>query len=136
LLSRIPFIEDLTALQVKKAMSGRSPQASGSLNATKRLRLNPAFISIHDHDYLDLSNFLERLEKQGPNDLKPEKTVFVFLADDILSMPHATYRVTLKEFEKGISPEQYYALMDQRRIFDRSYHERLLTRMFESHVLS
>jgi hypothetical protein len=135
LLSRIPFIEDLTALQVKKATSRRSLQGAGPLYSTKRLRLNPAFISIHDHDYLDLSNFLERLEKEGPNNLKPEKAVFVFLVDDILSMPYATYRLTLKEFEKGISPEQYYALMDQRRIFNRSYHERLLTKMFESDVL-
>jgi len=60
---------------------------------------------------------------------------FVFLSDEIMSMPYQTYCMTLKEFEKGISLDQYYSLMHQRGIFDRSYHESFLARMFQSDVL-
>ena len=135
LLSKIPFIEDLAAFQIKKAMCRRKPQQPRTCYQTRRPRLNDAFISIHDHDYLDLSNFLQSLEQKCPNDLKPEKTVFLFLVDEIMSMPYETYRMTLKVFETGISLDQYYALMHQRGIFDLSYHESFLSKMFQSDVL-
>ncbi len=135
LFSKVPFIDDLTTLQIKKTMCRRTPQQTRSSYQTRRPTLNHAFISIHDHDYLDLSNFLERLEQEGPNNLRPEKTVFIFLVDEIMSMPYETYRMTLKVFETGISLDQYYALMHQRSIFDLSYHESFIARMFQSDVL-
>ena len=97
--------------------------------------LNHAFIAIHDHDYLDLLNLLERLEKKGTDRLRAQETAFIFLADEILSMPYETYRVTLKEFESGISLEDYYERMRDREIFDLQYHERLVAKMFENGVL-
>jgi hypothetical protein len=135
LLSMIPFIDDLTRLQIKKAMCRRRPLPTRGRYQTSRPRLSHAYLSIHDHDYLDLASFLERLQKEGPSNLTPEKTAFVFLVDEIMSMPYQTYCMTLKEFEKGISLDQYYSLMHQRGIFDRSYHEAFLARMFESNVL-
>jgi hypothetical protein len=135
LFSNIPFIEDLTSLQIKKTKCRRTPQQTRSSYQTRRPTLNHAFISIHDHDYLDLSNFLERLEEKGPNNLSHEKTVFIFLVDEIMSMPYETYRMTLKVFETGISLDQYYALMHQKSIFDLSYHESFLSKMFQSDVL-
>ena len=135
LLSRIPFIEDLTSLQIKKAMCRRTPRQTRSCYQTRRPGLNHAFISIHDHDYLDLSHFLQRLEQEGPNNLRLEKTVIIFLVDEIMSMPYETYRMTLKVFETGISLDQYYALMHQRSIFDLSYHQSFLAKMFQNDVL-
>jgi len=135
LLSRIPFIEDLSSLQVKKAMCRRTPHQTRSCYQTRRPLLNHAFISIHDHDYLDLSNFLERLEKEGPNNLRYQKTVIIFLVNEIMSMPYETYCMTLKAFETGISLDQYYALMHQRGILDVSYHESFLAKMFQSDML-
>jgi len=44
---------------------------------------------------------LEKLKKEGPDKLTPEKTVFIFLEDEILSMSYITYRATLKKFEQG-----------------------------------
>ena len=135
LLSRIPFIEDLTSLQIKKAMCRRTHRQARSSYRTRRPGLNRAFIAIHDHDYLDLSTFLQRLEKEGPNALRPEKTVFILLADEIVSMPYETYRMTLKLFEAGISLDQYCSIMHKKGIFDLSYHERFLSKMFQSDVL-
>jgi hypothetical protein len=99
LVSKIPFIEDLTGLQIKKAMCQRRLREVRGSYQMRRPTLNHAFISIHDHDYLDLSNFLKRLEKGGLTSLRPQKTVFIFLADEIISMPYETYRMTLKLFE-------------------------------------
>ena len=133
--SKIPFIEDLTSLQIKKNVCRRTPQQTRSSYQPRRPILNHTFISIHDHDYLDLSNFLERLGKKGPDNLTPNKTAFIFLADEIMSMPYETYRMTLKAFETGISLDQYYVLMRQRGIFDLSYHESFVAKMFENDVL-
>jgi hypothetical protein len=135
LVSKIPFIEDLTGLQIKKAMCQRRLKEVKRSYQTRRPTLNHAFISIHDHDYLDLSNFLKRLEKEGLTSLMPQKTVFIFLADEIISMPYETYRMTLKVFESGITLDQYYKLMRQRGIFDPSYHETFIAKMLENDVL-
>lgn len=135
LFSRVPFIEDLTNLQIKKAASRRQPRKTRRPYETGRLGLNASFVSIHDYDYLDLRNLLKRMETEGADLLSPEKTVFVFLADEILSMPYETYRVTLKEFESGISLDEYYALMHQRGVFDLQYHERLAAKMLENDIL-
>ena len=135
LFSKIPFIEDLTSLQIKKNVCRRASQQTRSSYQPRRPLLNHNFISIHDHDYLDLSDFLERLGEKGPNNLTSNKTVFIFLADEILSMPYETYRMTLKAFEAGISLDQYYVLMRQRGIFDLSYHESFVAKMFENNVL-
>jgi hypothetical protein len=135
LLSRFPFIEDLTSLCTKKVISQRRPQPERGLYQIERPRLNHAFISVNDYDYLDLQNFLKRLEKESPSNLSIEKTVFIFLVDEILSMPYETYRVTLKEFEKGISLDEYYELIKSRCIFNLSYHEDLVTKLLKSNVL-
>jgi len=137
-LSKIPFIEDLINLNIKKAMFLRTPIIplhSRSLYQTSRPRINNAFISVNEHDYLDLQNFLKRLEQKGQANLTPEKTVFFFLANEILSMPYITYRATVKEFEKGISLDEYYVLMNRRGIFDISYHKEIIEKLFKSYVL-
>ncbi|MGD9023181.1 MAG: hypothetical protein PVJ62_05305, partial [Deltaproteobacteria bacterium] len=102
---------------------------------TTRPMLNHAFISAHDHDYLDLLRFLERLRKEGAASLRPQKTVFIFLEDEILSMPYETYDLTLKAFEAGTTLEDYYGLMRQRGIFDLRYHKRLVAKLFENDLL-
>ncbi len=135
LLSRIPFIEDLTSLCMKKATCQRRPNPYKSSYQTNQPRLNLTFISVNDHDYLDLHNFLEKLKKESPDNLIPEKTVFIFLADEILSMSYITYRVTLKKFENGFSLDDYYVLMKKKGIFDIPYHKDLVAKLFKSDVL-
>ena len=134
-VSRIPFIDDLTRLEIKRAMCRRSPCPTRGRYQPRRPRLSHAYLSIHNHDYLELAGFLERLQKEGAGNLAPKKTTCVFLSDEIISMPYQTYCMTLKEFERGISLDQYYSLMHERGIFDRSYHEAFLARMFENDVL-
>jgi hypothetical protein len=132
---KIPFIEDLISLNIRKALSLQSPRPSGSVHQISRPRVNHAFISINEHDYLDLQTFLKILDKEGCANVTPEKTAFFFLMDEILSMPYITYRSTVKEFEKGISLDDYYILMRRRGIFDTSYHKDILAKLFRSFVL-
>jgi len=134
-LCRLPFIEDLISLNIQKAMYQCRPQHVRSSYQTEQPRLNHAFISIHNHDYLDLQDFLKRLEKEGLNNLTIEKTVFIFLTNDILSMTYETYLRTLKAFEKNISLDEYYELMEKKHIFDLSYHKDLVAKLFQSNVL-
>jgi hypothetical protein len=102
---------------------------------TERPKLNCAFISENEYDYLDLQNFLDRLEKEGSANLPSEKTVFVFLADEILSMSYITYRSTLKKFENGFSLDDYYVLMRKKGIFTIPYHRDLIAKLFQNDVL-
>lgn len=136
LMSKLPFIEDMSELFLKKAQSMSRQESERNRHERNHIMLNHDFISIHEHDYLDVMNFLKRLEKEGPHNLIKEKTVFIFLADDILSMPYATYSETLKAFEEGMSFETYYDLMKERRIFTPSYHKSLVARLLQSNVLS
>ncbi len=134
-LSRIPFIEDLTGFSIKKAMCQRRQQPYKSFYQTDRPKINQAFISINEHDYLDLQNFLNRLKKEGPGNLTTDKTVFIFLADEILSMSYITYRSTLKKFENGFSLDDYYVLMRKKGVFTVPYHRDLIAKLFQHDVL-
>ncbi len=102
---------------------------------TDRPKLNQAFISENEYDYLDLQNFLDRLEKEGPGSITPDKTAFIFLADEILSMSYITYRTTLKKFENSFSLDDYYVLMRKKGIFTIPYHRELIAKLFENDVL-
>jgi hypothetical protein len=136
LLSRIPFIEDMTHLFLHKALHMNRQWPHRDDSASEHLTLNSALVTFHEHDYLDVINFLKRLDNDGLHNLKKEKTVFMFLLDDILSMPYATYNETLKCFEEGMSPQAYYDLMKKKGILTPSYHAHLIERLVQSNVLS
>jgi hypothetical protein len=132
---RIPFIADLTDLNIRKAKYRRRSIGLRSFYQIERPKLNMEFISTHEHDYLDLSGFMNRLTREGAGNLRPDKTIFLFLTDEILSMNYETYALTLKEFEDGISVRDYYALMEKRSIFSTMYHRNLIKKMFQSNIL-
>jgi hypothetical protein len=132
---RIPFIEDLAGFSIGKAKAKRNPQTIGSLYQVDRPKLNPVYIATHDHDYPDLVGFLKRLDREGAAHLKPAKTVFLFLCDEIISMTNDTYNATIREFENGISTAEYYERMKKKRIFTPSYHAQLIAKLFRNNVL-
>ena len=132
---RIPFIEDLARFCIEKAKAKRNPQAIENLYQVNRPKLNHVYIATHDHDYPDLVGFLKRLDREGAGNLRPEKTVFLFLCDEIISMTNDTYNATIREFEKGISIGEYYERMKKKRIFTPSYHAQLISKLFRNNVL-
>ena len=134
-LFRIPFIEDLTVFSIKKALCQRKPKPYKSMYQADRPKLNQAFISENEYDYLDLQNFLDRLEKEGTGSITPDKTAFIFLADEILSLSYITYRSTLKKFENSFLLDDYYVLMRKKGIYTIPYHRELIAKLFENDVL-
>ena len=134
-LPKVPFIEDLTLFSTRRALCQRRQQPYGSLYQTRRPKLNQAFVSVNEHDYLDLQNLLYKLKKEGPVNVTPDKTVFIFLADEILSMSYITYQSTLKKFESGFSLDDYYVLMRKKGIFSVPYHRDLVAKLFQNSVL-
>ncbi|MEW6584053.1 MAG: hypothetical protein AB1442_00405 [Nitrospirota bacterium] len=134
LLNQVPFADDLLDLCIRKAQCVRAPHEPKSGYQTERPKLNNQFISAHYNDYLNLPAFLHKLKK-GPDKLVGEMTVFIFLIDEIMSMTYDTYNFTIREFEKGISVEEYHQLMNKKGIFTPSYHEDLIARLFQSDVL-
>jgi hypothetical protein len=132
---RIPFIEDLTRFSIGKAKAKRHLQTIESRYQVNRPKLNHGYIATHDHDYPDLISFLKRLDREGAGNLRPEKTVFLFLCDEIISMTNDTYNATIREFEKGISTAEYYERMKKKRIFTPSYHAQLIAKLFRNNVL-
>lgn len=134
--SMVPFIKDLTRLNLKKTQHREQTHDLSPTISIERPRLNKDYISIHEHDYLDLSGFLERLNKEGAANLKMQRTVYVFLQDEILTMPHATYRRTFKAFERNMSLNEYYELMARQELFDLAYHRELIDKLFDSGILS
>lgn len=130
----VPFAEDLITLNRKKAQCMRRSSHLMSGYQTRRPRLNQAFISVHNHDYLDLQAFLKKLQK-GSGALIADMTVYIFLADEIMSMTYDTYKATIEEFGKGISVDEYYQVMERKQIFTRTYHEQLVAQLFRDEVL-
>jgi hypothetical protein len=130
----IPFAEDMIDLHIKKVQCIRTAQHLMSGYQTEKPKLNDVFISVHAHDYLDLPAFLRKLKK-GPDKLITDMTVSIFLADEIITMTYDTYRATIKEFDKGISVDEYYLLMERKGIFTRPYHEKLVAKLFHSNLL-
>jgi hypothetical protein len=132
---RIPFIEDLAGFSIGKAKAKRRLQALENHYQVNRPKLNHAYIATHDHDYPDLFGFLKELDREGAGNLRPEKTVFLFLCDEIISMTNDTYNATIREFENGISTAEYYERMKKKKIFTPSYHTQLIAKLFRNNVL-
>jgi hypothetical protein len=135
LSARIPFIEDLARFSIAKAKAKRSPQVIEIRYQVIRPKLNSVYIATHDHDYPGLIGFLKRLDREGAGNLRTEKTIFLFLCDEIISMTNDTYNATIREFEKGITVGEYYERMKKKKIFTPSYHAQFVAKLFRNNVL-
>jgi len=91
-------------------------------------------VSVHGHDYPDLHRFLDRLAESRGNPAY-ERTVFLLLGEDILAMPHAFYRATLRRFETPTTLSDYLDSLPDRAGFDRRAHGRLVERLVREGVL-
>ena len=91
-------------------------------------------VSVHEHDYPDLHRFLGRLAESRGNPAY-ERTVFLLLGGDILAVPHAFYRATLRRFETPTTLSDYLDSLPERAGFDRRAHGRLVERLVREGVL-
>jgi len=130
---RIPFIDDLIKFSIiKDKLSNRRCPIRISYQVNKP-KINHSLISIHENDYLNFIVLLRRMEREKT--FAARLTVYIYLIDEILTMPFETYSETIKRFEDGISLEEYYDLMEKNKLFTISYHKELVKKLFESYVL-
>lgn len=130
---KIPFIEDLVKFCITKDKLKNRKEPLRISYIVDKPRLNYPLISIHENDYLNFVVLLKRMEIEKT--FAAQLTVYIFLIDEILTMPFETYKETIKRFEEGISLKEYYNLMEKNKIFNLSYHQELIKKLFESYVL-
>ena len=95
--------------------------------------LDQGRIDIHEQDYLDLPAFLQRLDEF--NHHPPyQRTVCLFLASDIVTMPNTVYQATFRRFERPTTLAAYRKAIQETRI-DPEQHDRLLTRLLDEGLL-
>jgi hypothetical protein len=131
------FLADLFRFSRKKlALSLRigSPRLA-SAPPDERLILDPARISIHEQDYLDLLPLLRRLQENKASPLPYQRTACLFLDSGIFAIPHGFYRSTLRLFEQPRTLESYLAALRSVPRIDMQQHENLLDRLIKEEVL-
>ena len=132
----MPFLHDLFAFSRAKLGRAALPATTGpgaSAGDGPRV-LDRERVSVHEHDYPDLHRFLGRLAESRGNPAY-ERTVFLLLGGDILAVPHAFYRATLRRFETPTTLSDYLDSLPERAGFDRRAHGRLVERLVREGVL-
>ena len=117
----LSFLNDLVMFSLKKEQLRFSVPEIPLCNASDDIpcKLNRQRMSIHQHDYSDLKNFLHRLQQvEGNAPIAYKRTVCFFLQDEVLSMPHRTYRQTFQQFEQCIKVSAYLETLQKTRQVD------------------
>lgn len=135
---RLSFFNDLVAYSLKKEelrFSG-SELAEYSESDDILCTLNRQRMSIHQYDYSDLSSFLDLLQQMEGNTAIPyQRTVCFFLQDEVLSLPHRSYRLTLRQFEQCLKPSVYLETLHKTVQVDVAAHTQIIERFREAGVL-
>ena len=132
-----PFLSDLFRFSLRKLTLTRQPEAVARPAAVLegRLQLDRSRMSIHEQDYLDLQPLLQRLDDAEQQPLAYQRTVCLFLDSGILTLPHATYRATLRLFEQPRTLEAYRATVQREARLDWQQHASLLAQLLREGVL-
>jgi len=134
--ARIPFLADLFRFGLRKLARpqgpARAPLPPEDITSAC-LVLDQGRIGIHEQDYLDLPAFLQRLDEF--NHHPPyQRTVCLFLASDIVTMPNTVYQATFRRFERPTTLAAYRKTIQETRI-DPEQHDRLLARLLDEGLL-
>ncbi len=132
-----PFSQDLFNFSHKKiSLQGKTHSSEEvSIRADKKYVMNLDAISTHSHDYLNLLSFLKRIADFKDNELTYERTVYIFLSDQILAIPHKTYRNTLKILETPCTIDDYLSKSSKHNVLNIEDNRNLLTSLHHSSIL-
>lgn len=132
----LPFLADLIRFSRKKLECVAGTQVDNEQPAYHGcLVLNRERMTIHEHDYLDLIAFLQRLQAAKGAAPPYQRTVCLFLDSGIVTMSHATYRATLRFFEQPQTIADYHAVLTNKKEIDAVQQQALLDRMMHEGVL-
>ncbi|MBM9536006.1 hypothetical protein [Desulfobulbus alkaliphilus] len=136
----LPFFIDLLRFTRNKinsharGMAGEEHQLDSD---ACQMVLNKAQVSIHEQDYLDPLPLIHRFQQHQHDKPFPyERTVCLFLPTGILAMSHASYRNTLRYFERPSTLAAYRnRLMASGQAIDWEEHVQLIHRLVSQGLL-
>lgn len=132
-----PFLADLFRFGLKKlaqaACALPRPQAQAH-SADVCFVLDQERVGVYEQDYLDLAAFLRRLDEFG-NCPPYQRTVCLFLENDIVTLPNAVYRITFRLFEQPRTLGAYRDAVGLDARIGPEWHERLLARLLDEGLL-
>lgn len=132
----IPFIRDLIRFSIKKMQTrDQAPNWNKQAGESDYFSLNREKISVHEHDYPELTAFLHRLQNSDGKQLSYQRTVYLFLDTTILTLPQSAYRATLKLFEQPKRLDNYFATLSTQAAIDADQHRILIEQLIDSGVL-
>ncbi|WP_028583360.1 hypothetical protein [Desulfogranum mediterraneum] len=111
----LTFLPDLLSFSLAKErlQAQPSPPPGREPAGSARYQLAPQRYRLHQHDYLDIQGLFQRLNREGGCLKGYQRTVFLFLDRQIMALPHASYRATLRFFERGGSVHDYLESLGQ-----------------------
>ena len=134
----LSFLNDLIAFSLKKEELRFAVPEKIRDNESHDIpcMLNRQRMSIHQYDYSDLKNFLHLLKQvEGNTALPYQRTVCFFLTDEVLSLPHRSYRQTFRHFEQCLTPSAYLETLHKTVQVDLATQTKIIERFKETGVL-
>ncbi|WP_028581103.1 hypothetical protein [Desulfogranum japonicum] len=92
-------------------------------------------VSTHSYNYVDTINFVNHIYNEQGVLKGYDRTVYLFLKDRIISLPHKTYRLTLRLFEQQLSKAQYISRLRELPGIDLQLHEELMEILIQHGIL-
>lgn len=134
----LSFLDDLVTFSLKKEQLRFSEPEIAHNNESDDIPyvLNRQRMSIHQHDYSDLKNFLHLLQQVETNAPIPyQRTVCFFLKDEVLSLSHRSYRQTFRQLEQCISLSTYLETLQKTVQVDLAKQTSIIKRFRDAGVL-
>lgn len=131
------FLSDLIRFSLDKLAHCVRPAESfpGPIGEADCLLLDRERVGTYEQDYLDLPALLHRLDEREGRALPYRRTVCLFLAGGIVSLPHGYYRSTLRFFEEPRTLAAYRDAISGQAQIDWQQHESLVHRLFGEGLL-
>ncbi len=132
----IPFIRDLVRFSCKKLEQGnRSLSQKKNSEEGALFLLASESLSIHEYDYLHLADFLTLLDDHPESPPTYQRTVYLYLSKEIITLPHAVYRNTLKNFEKPCRLKDYYDAQEENNAAHLGAHRQFIDKLIAEGII-
>jgi len=134
---RYSFLPDLIqySLTKQKIASLQKKDSKHVFHEDTLYILNHQRITLHQHEYPDIKNFLHRIATEPPEKFPYQRTVVLYLHDEVLTLPHRSFRATLKKFEQPMRVGDYLEELQLKTEIDAEGHLETLKRLIANKIL-
>lgn len=134
-VKNMPFLRDLVRFSIKKVQQSKhDPEPYLRKENSDFFVLNREAISIHEHDYPDLRNFIHRIEESGKK-LEYQRTACLYMSTSVITLPHSYYRNTLKKFTRPMQLGSYLDTLTGQAAYGDIQHRQLIEQLIDNGIL-